>query len=75
MTETVNIYDAKTQLSRIVDRVAAGEEILIARAGKPVARLLPVEDAKPRTPGLLKGLSVPDALFAPLADEELSFWE
>jgi prevent-host-death family protein len=41
MPELVNIYDAKTQLSRLVDRAAAGEEILIGRAGKPLVRLVP----------------------------------
>jgi antitoxin (DNA-binding transcriptional repressor) of toxin-antitoxin stability system len=58
MTAIVNIYDAKTQLSRLVERAAAGEEILIARAGKP-----------------MEGLVVPDALFDPLPEDELSRWE
>jgi prevent-host-death family protein len=75
MPELVNLYDAKTQLSRLIDRAAAGEDIVIARAGKPVVRLVPVEDAVPRQPGLLKGLAVPDALFDPLADDELTDWE
>ena len=52
----VNIHTAKTHLSRLVDEVAAGEEIVIARAGKPVARLLPFESRRePRKPGLMKG--------------------
>jgi prevent-host-death family protein len=75
MPETVNIYDAKTQLSRLVDRAAAGEDILIARAGTPVARLVALEQAAPRQPGLLRGLQVPDALFAPLPDDEAALWE
>jgi len=75
MTELVNLYDAKTQLSRLIDRAAAGEDILIGRAGKPIVRLVPVEDASPRQPGLLKGLAVPDALFAPLPDDEQALWE
>jgi prevent-host-death family protein len=41
MTETVNIYDAKTNLSKLVERAASGEEIIIAKAGKPMARLVP----------------------------------
>ena len=45
MPETVNLYDAKTQLSRLVDRAIAGEDIVIARAGKPAVRLVPVESA------------------------------
>jgi prevent-host-death family protein len=75
MPELVNLYDAKTQLSRLIDRAAAGEDIVIGRAGKPVVRLVPVDDALPRQPGLLKGLAVPDALFAPLPDDEQTDWE
>jgi prevent-host-death family protein len=75
MTTVVNIYDAKTQLSRLVDRAAAGEEVLIARAGKPVARLMPLESGEPRQPGLLKGLVVPDSLFDPLPEDEQLLWE
>jgi prevent-host-death family protein len=52
----VNIHTAKTHLSRLVNEVAAGEEIVIAKAGKPVARLLPFEPHRqPRRPGLMKG--------------------
>jgi prevent-host-death family protein len=75
MPETVNLYDAKTQLSRLVDRAIAGEDIVIARAGKPVVRLVPVDAAAPRQPGLLKGLSLPDDLFDPLPEDELAVWE
>lgn len=53
---TVNIHEAKTHLSRLVERVEAGEEIVIARAGRPVARLVPFRaPVKPRTPGLWRG--------------------
>lgn len=56
MDEAVNIHEAKTHLSRLVERVEAGEEITLARAGRPVARLVPyVRPVKPRTPGLWKG--------------------
>jgi prevent-host-death family protein len=75
MSELVNLYDAKSQLSRLIDRAAAGEDIVIARSGKPIVRLVPVEDALPRQPGLLKGLAVPDALFDPLPDDEQNLWE
>jgi prevent-host-death family protein len=52
VTETVNIHDAKTQLSRLIERVEAGEEIVIARAGRPVARLVPLRRAtRPRMRG------------------------
>jgi prevent-host-death family protein len=75
MSELVNLYDAKTQLSRLIDRATAGEDIVIGRAGKPLVRLVPVDDAQPRTPGLLKGLAIPGALFDPLPDDEAALWE
>jgi prevent-host-death family protein len=51
-----NIHAAKTQLSRLIEQAAAGEEIVIAKAGKPVARLVPFEPRRePRKPGLMKG--------------------
>ena len=54
--KTVNMHEAKTHLSRLVDRVAKGEKIIIGKAGKPVALLSPYEpDSSPRTPGSLKG--------------------
>ena len=55
--QTVNIHEAKTHLSRYVDQAAAGEEVFIARAGKPVARLMALasDDDKPRKLGLGKG--------------------
>ncbi len=75
MPEIMNLYDAKAQLSRLIDRATAGEEILIGRAGKPLVRLVPVDGMMPRQPGLLKGLVVPDALFDPLPDDEQAAWE
>ena len=52
----VNIHEAKTHLSRLIEQVAAGEDVVIARAGKPVARLVPYsEDPSPRRPGGWKG--------------------
>ncbi len=52
----VNMHEAKTQLSRLVDRAVAGEEIVIARAGKAVARLVPLErPPRPKRIGILKG--------------------
>ena len=56
MAEQVNVYDAKTNLSRLLERVEAGEEIVIARNGRPIARLVPEQRRRePRTPGSLKG--------------------
>jgi len=70
----VNIHQAKTHLSRLLDRVALGEEVVIARAGKPIARLVPV-DRLPvkRVLGTAKGdFVVPEDFDAPLPDEILS---
>ena len=59
--KTINIHDAKTHLSRLVERVQAGEEIVIAKAGRPVARLVPIEGARKAVKiGGLKGGSIPN---------------
>lgn len=55
MAEQVNIYDAKTNLSKLIERVEAGEEIVIARSGRPVAHLVPVPRRPNRSPGSLRG--------------------
>lgn len=79
MPKIVNVHAAKTHLSRLIDRAAAGEEIIIARAGKPVARLAPlVPTARPkRKPGLWRGLiKIADDFDAPLPDSLLKgFYE
>ncbi|HEU0216078.1 MAG TPA: type II toxin-antitoxin system Phd/YefM family antitoxin [Stellaceae bacterium] len=74
---TVNIHAAKTQLSRLVEEAAGGEEIVIAKAGKPIARLCPLEAPKARRKlGLLNGkLHVPEDFDAPLPDEVLDAFE
>ncbi len=75
--QTVNIHEAKTNLSRLLEEVAAGKEIIIAKAGKPMARLVPLAAApKTRHLGLFKGeLNVPDDFDAPLAADELASFE
>jgi prevent-host-death family protein len=55
MPRTLNLYEAKTNLSSLVDEAAAGEEIVIAKAGKPRAKLVPLRPAKRRRPGLGRG--------------------
>lgn len=56
MAASVNMYEAKTQLSRLVERALAGEDVVIARAGRPLVRLVPVEPAeKPHGPGAWRG--------------------
>lgn len=57
MMATVNIHEAKTHLSRLLDRVQAGEEIVLAKAGKPIAKIVPLAPAaSKRVPGSHKGL-------------------
>jgi prevent-host-death family protein len=75
--QTVNIHEAKTHLSRLLEQVANGDEVIIAKAGKPVARLVPLDAApKNRQLGLLKGkLQVPDDFDAPLTDADLALFE
>ena len=68
---TVNIHEAKTHLSRLLKRVAVGEQIVIARAGTPIARLTPYEESRrERVSGQDRGLfTVPADFDAPLPDE------
>jgi prevent-host-death family protein len=77
MATIVNIHEAKTHLSRIVDEVAAGAEVIIAKAGKPMARLSPLEAGlQTKKPGLLEGrVRVPDDFNTPLDDEVLADFE
>lgn len=71
MKTQVNIHEAKTHLSRLVDRAANGEEIVIARAGRPIARLAPLtEERQPRRGGIWKGKVVIADNFDDPLDEE-----
>ncbi len=72
MTDTVNVHAAKTHFSSLLDRVARGEEIIIARAGKPVARLSPYA-ATERPLGFVDA-AVDPSFFDPLPPEELAGW-
>lgn len=76
-TPEVNMHDAKTHFSQLVRRVMAGEEVIIARAGRPVARLIPYRPAgADRIAGLDAGLfTVPDDFDAPLPDDVLASFE
>ncbi len=73
----VNIQKAKKNLSRLIKKALAGEEVIIARGSKHVARLVPIAEAmKKRQPGSMKGkLSIGPEFFEPLSDDELSHWE
>ena len=73
---TVNVHEAKTHLSRLIDRAAAGEEITLAKAGRPVARLVPLDQGpRRRRGGQLAGLvTLDESFFDPLPEEELRLW-
>ncbi len=70
----VSVHEAKTHLSRLLERAHAGEEVIIAKSGRPYARLCPLEPPAQRRPGLLAG-KVDESFFDPLPEEELRAWE
>lgn len=72
----VNIHQAKTQLSRLLVRIEAGEEVVIARNGKPVARLVRFRERGKRRFGALRGkINIDESFFDPLPESELAAWE
>jgi len=75
MALVVNVHEAKTNFSRLLEQAHAGQEIILAKAGKPYARLMPLAPAtSKRQPGRLAG-RVGDDFFEPLPVEELDAWE
>ena len=75
--DNVNIYDAKTRLSQLVDRAASGEDVVVCRNGKPLVRITRLEASKRQVKfGVLKGkLTIPADFDAPLPDEVLAGFE
>ena len=73
---TINVHQAKTHLSRLLAQVEAGEEVVIARRGEPVARLVACKPKGKRRFGAMKGkIVVDDSVLEPLPEEELALWE
>ncbi|OGT80148.1 MAG: prevent-host-death family protein [Gammaproteobacteria bacterium RIFCSPLOWO2_02_FULL_61_13] len=71
----INVHEAKTQFSKLLERAHAGQEIILAKAGKPYARMMPLAPAAPkRRRGRVKGIN-DDAFFEPLPEAELKAWE
>jgi prevent-host-death family protein len=71
----VNMHEAKTSLSQLVEQAERGEEIVIARAGQPIARLVALRVGAKRTLGQWKGrVRMADDFDAPLSDEDLAVW-
>lgn len=76
MTRSVGVHEAKTHLSRLLDDVARGDEVIITRRGREVARLVGARDTSPRQFGLDRGrFVVPDDFDAPLPDDVLQDFE
>lgn len=75
--QIINIHDAKTQFSKLIEAVGLGQKIMIAKAGKPAAMLVPVPDQKPaRRPGAMKGkIRMADDFDAPLPDDVQAAFE
>ena len=75
--KTVNMHEAKSRLSQLVGEVEQGGEVILARDGTPVARIVPYAAPRPeRRFGAMKGLVwIDDAFFDPLPEEELKAWE
>ena len=72
----VGVREAKARFSRLLARIEAGEEIVIARNGRPAARLIACKPRGKRRPGTLKGeIEIDDGVFDPLQEEELAVWE
>lgn len=70
------IHHAKTHLPKLLQRVQAGEDVVIARGEDPVARIVPFEPARPRRPGALKGrIALTPAFFEPLPESEMAAWD
>lgn len=74
MSQVINVHEAKTHLSRLLDKAHAGEEIVLGKAGKPYARLVPLNPVSKRRLGFIKG-KLDERFFEPLPDEELDAWE
>jgi prevent-host-death family protein len=74
MSDIINVHEAKTHLSRLLDKAHAGEEIILGKAGKPYAKLVPLS-RRDRKLGFLKGFRLEESFFDPLPEEELAAWE
>ena len=75
MATIITIREAEDDLLRLLDRAHAGEEIVLSKAGKPYARIVPPTPESGRSPGQLPGLVVGPEFFEPLPEEEINAWE
>ncbi|MGH8111434.1 MAG: type II toxin-antitoxin system Phd/YefM family antitoxin [Rhodanobacteraceae bacterium] len=75
MSEVINVHEAKTHLSRLLDKAHADEEVILGTAGQPYARLVPLKPPAKRRLGSLKGFRLDESFFEPLPEDELAAWE
>jgi prevent-host-death family protein len=77
MAEVVNMHQAKSSLSRLVERALAGEDVVIARNGEPLVKLVPISQLrKQRVPGRYTGkIRIAPDCFEPMSEEESDLWE
>ncbi|MGD2015006.1 MAG: type II toxin-antitoxin system prevent-host-death family antitoxin [Desulfobacterales bacterium] len=73
LLKIVNVHEAKTHFSRLLKRAHEGEVILLAKAGEPYARLVPLEESQPWVPGIADG-RIDEAFFEPLPESDLKAW-
>ena len=74
MSIVMNVQEAKTNLSRLIVDAQNGKEVIIANRGKPVVKLVAIEQPKKRQMGFLEPRTIPDSFFEPISDEELDSW-
>jgi prevent-host-death family protein len=75
MALTLDVRDTEVQLAKLLERVAAGEEVIVSKAGEPVAKLVPIKKKMKRTPGGAEGLKVPPEFFEPLPNDIMRYFE
>lgn len=73
MTNVYNVAEAKAHLSRLIEEALAGDDVVLARAGRPVARVVPIARPAGRELGFMP-MTTPDERFDPLPDDELAAW-
>jgi prevent-host-death family protein len=71
----VNIHEAKTHLSRLIERALAGEEVIVAKAGKPLVRITPIAVKKPILGSARGTVTYPEGWDDPMTEAELAEWE
>jgi prevent-host-death family protein len=74
MSKTVDIYEVKKHLSKVLKEIEEGKEIILIKSGKPIAKIVPLDFKSPRIPGIVKG-KIGLEIIDPLPDDELETWK